>query len=1380
MPSDLMRISCLLAGLLLLAALVCAAPVASSTPAQVHQADSTQRQFDHLLPEHGLSSATVYSILQDRTGFLWLGTEGGLNRYDGYSFEVFRHDPTDPGSVASDDISFLLEDSEGILWLATWGSGLDRFDPVTESFQHFRSGTGRSGTGRSEDQGAPDEASGDGLQDDRVQHVLEDSRGELWVGTFSGGLSRFDRATGVFETYRSSPQDPTSLCDDRVWRIEEDSAGDLWLGTGKGLCRFDRQAGTFERFRHVAEDPSSLSDDVVRTLAFDRSGALWVGTAGGLDRFDREAGTFERFLAGPEALSHDVITAIYEDSRERLWIGTRGGGLNLFDRTSGKWSRWRHDPTDPASLSDDDVRTIFEDRTGVLWVTTRQGGLNKLDLEPAKFERSHDLEGPRSLGSDRVRGFAEDTSGRLAVATAEGVVLEAASGSYDHLRSGDGTVGILPSSDVHAVIVDRRGALWVAAGRSGLHRLPEAGTALVTYRHDPEDPRSLVDDQVTALVEDRTGVLWVGTVSGLDRLDPSGEPVFEHYLHQGDDAASLSEDFVTALYVDRGGSVWVGTHSGGLNRLDPATGGFERFRHDPRDPASLSNDRILTLHEQENGSLWVGTANGLNEVLPGGKFHRTLEAHGLPHPQVAGILGDGQGFLWLATGHGLARFDPRTGSLRAYTQRDGLQAGPFNPGSSLARRDGRLCFGGNNGYNCFDPEAVIDDPQAPPVVLTAFERLGEEAELGRAPWAVESVHLSHEDTFFAFEFAALDFTDPRENRYRYMLEGFDRDWIDAGGRRSASYTRVAPGRYVFRVRGAGSDAVWNDAGLDLAVSIAPPFWGTWWFRSAIVLALLSAGGGAYRLRIGQLQRRERRLAQRVAEGLADLRQSEERYRLLFERNLAGVVRLTPDGRILDCNEAFARILGYDTPRECRERHLLNLDSSPEVGPSLLAMLRRDGMVVSHEGTAYARDGSMVSLLWNASLLAGEDDEPEVVEGTVIDVSERRRIEEGLRRAQKLESLGVLAGGIAHDFNNLLMAILGNTELAAMKLEPDSPVRPRLEQIEIASQRAAELSRQMLAYSGKGEFVITRFDLSRAIRGMAHLLEGAVSKKASLVYELADELPRIEADAGQVEQVVMSLLTNAAEALGGASGTIRVATGSRDLRAEELADTYFDDRLPAGRYVFLSVGDDGCGMDESLQLKIFDPFFTTKFTGRGLGLAAVLGIVRGHRGAIQIDSVPGRGSVFTVLFPAAPERRGRVVDAVQKAASESVGDGSGRGIVLVVDDDESVRLVAQDMVEALGFDVLMAADGREAVEVFSRRRDDVDLVLLDLAMPRMSGEEAFREIREIAPEARVILASGYDERESTRLFAGKGLSGFIQKPYRLAALKEEIRVALGDE
>ncbi len=386
--------------------------------------------------------------------------------------------------------------------------------------------------------------------------------------------------------------------------------------------------------------------------------------------------------------------------------------------------------------------------------------------------------------------------------------------------------------------------------------------------------------------------------------------------------------------------------------------------------------------------------------------------------------------------------------------------------------------------------------------------------------------------------------------------------------------------------------------------------------------------------------------------------------------------------------------------------------------------------------------------------------------------ERQRLETQMRHAQKLESLGVLAGGIAHDFNNLLVGILGNTGLALMDLAPDAPARPLLEEVEKAALRAAELSRQMLAYSGRGRFQVQVFQLNSLVEEMTNLLVASISKKARLEFDFARGVPSVEGDPTQVRQVVMNLITNASDALSDQAGSIRIRTGAMAADRRYLLGLFPDAGLAEGNYVFLEVADTGCGMDAETQARVFDPFFTTKFQGRGLGMAAVLGIVRGHKGAIKIDSAPGQGTTFRVLFPASAKPAAPLEVRAQPRAP-----WRGAGTILVVDDEATVRFLAEQSLKRAGFDVLLAEDGQKAVDLFRARAAGIRGVLLDMTMPQLGGDETFRELRRIRPDVPIILSSGYDEQDATSKFAGKGLAGFIQKPYGARDLAEKVREIL---
>ncbi len=437
---------------------------------------------------------------------------------------------------------------------------------------------------------------------------------------------------------------------------------------------------------------------------------------------------------------------------------------------------------------------------------------------------------------------------------------------------------------------------------------------------------------------------------------------------------------------------------------------------------------------------------------------------------------------------------------------------------------------------------------------------------------------------------------------------------------------------------------------------------------------------------------------------------------------------------------------------------------------------------ANEATLVAEHGYETPIYYSATPLKDENGR---VKGAVLIFSdasedrraeiERRQLEAQLQHTQKLESLGILAGGIAHDFNNLLVSILGNAGLALIELSPQSPARHSIEEINLAAQRAAELTNQLLAYSGKGKFDVKPLQLNQLVVEMSHLLETVISKKALLEFNLARDLPFIEGDASQLRQVVMNLITNASEAMGDDTGAIKIRTGIMLTDRHYLSTTSLGELLPEGRYAYVEVTDAGCGMDAETQAKIFDPFFTTKFTGRGLGLAAVLGIVRGHRGAIKVQTAPGQGTCVRVLFPVSSLVKD--TDGLAGRITQKVNPWRGQGIVLVVEDEHAVRDVTSRMLKHAGFSTLTAKDGGEGVEVFRMHADDIVAVLLDLTMPILNGEQALRRIRCIRPDARVILTSGFTEEAAAERFADMGLAGFIQKPYQPDQLIGKFREVL---
>ena len=825
-------------------------------------AQTLDLQFKHLSIRDGLSQSIVDAMIQDRKGFVWFVTEDGLNRFDGYRFEVFKHDAQDPHSLVHNEIKCIAEGRDGILWVGSFSRGLERFEQATGRFTHYQH----------------DPTVDSSLSNDIVWSVLEDREGRVWVGT-GAGLDRLDRATGKFVHYRLGPEGAGPMERDDVRALLQDQGGALWVGTAAGgLCRLDPATGASLRFTHDAGDPDSLSHDDVRALARDRDGAVWVGTrGGGLDRLDPMTGVFRHFRHAPRdprSLGADIVLALTLDDRGNLWVGTDGGGLERYDREKGDFVRYTHDPYRPGSLASDRVYSLLQDRSGILWVGTYGAGVSRCELNRKQFLHfRHDPTDPDSLAHDIVWSFCEDPSGFLWIGTNDGGLdrFDRATGRFAHHRHDPGNPRSLGHNSVRMVVRDHAGILWAATNGGGLNRFDPTTGRFTRFRHDAADPGSLAHDELRMVFEDREGNLWVGTYGGgLDRFDPSTGR-FVHHRADPADPKSISGDYVRAAFQDRSGILWFGTHGAGLNRYDPATGVFVRYRNDPADPSTLSNDFVFSVHEDRSGALWVATyGGGLNRLdRATGRFTAFRKSDGLPDDAVYGILEDDDGRLWLSTNSGLARFDPRSGVAKTYTQDDGLQSNEFNGGSYYRSPRGEMFFGGINGFNAFFPAAIRDNAFRAPVVFTDFQLSNQSVPVGpmadgrvmleRSIDATTSITLTHLDRVVSFEFAALDFASPDKNRYAYRLEGLHRDWLDLGNRRFVMFTTLPAGRYRLMVKGTNGDGVWNEEGAAIRLLVRPPWWRTGWADLAYALLLLGGVVGLVRFE----RKREREKGQVV-------------------------------------------------------------------------------------------------------------------------------------------------------------------------------------------------------------------------------------------------------------------------------------------------------------------------------------------------------------------------------------------------------------------------------------------------------------------------------------------------------------------------------------
>jgi diguanylate cyclase (GGDEF)-like protein len=807
--------------------------------------------FERVSLEQGLSQSTVLSMIQDSQGFMWFGTEDGLNRYDGLTFKSYKSDPSDHASLPNNMVWALAEDAKGDLWLATEGGGVARWERAHDRFARVP-------------------VSSTPALYARIRTMLFTPDGALWLGSKDAGLVRFEPGTGAVKTFRHDPADASSLSHDGVYALASDGAGRLWVGTDGGLNLLDPVTGRFERFRHDDARPESLGDDRVRSLLVDRERRLWVGTfGGGLGRLDAGSKVFRTYRNDPadsSSLGHDRVRSLLEDGAGRLWVAT-DRGLDLLDRQHARFEHHRNDSTDPSSLGDDNVMSLYQDRGGVLWVGTRNGGAYKWN--PATWSFGHHTRSTANAGglADKtVTSFAEDRIGRIWIGTFGGLhVMNRQTGDVTRYVPKSGTI----SDRVMALATDADGMLWIGTMDAGLARLDPGTGALRSYRHDPARRTSLSADSVMSLLVDSVGDLWIGTFGGgLNRFDAS-TGTFTRYRSDPANDHSLGADDVTALAQDGSGGIWLGTDGGGLNLLDRTTGQFVRFRHDPANATSLGSNTVYALHFDGSGRLWIGTRGAGLAMLEsrdaaGARFRHVRQRNGLANDIVYSVVPDGEGQLWLSSNNGLTRYEPATGKAKNYDISHGLQSNEYNFGAHFRSASGELFFGGVNGFNAFHPRKLVANTHVPPVVLTSFLKFNRPADTAGPLWMLKDVDLGYQDDVITFEFAALDYAAPQRNRFAYKLEGFDPDWVELGSVRRVTYTNLAAGHYRFRVKGANNDGVWNESGIDLPVRVEAPPWLRWW---AFVVYALALGGALYLfVRVQQAKvEREAEYARRLEE-----------------------------------------------------------------------------------------------------------------------------------------------------------------------------------------------------------------------------------------------------------------------------------------------------------------------------------------------------------------------------------------------------------------------------------------------------------------------------------------------------------------------------------
>jgi signal transduction histidine kinase/ligand-binding sensor domain-containing protein/DNA-binding NarL/FixJ family response regulator len=1201
-----------------------------------------EMHFNRLSLKQGLSQTTVGAIAQDSRGFMWFGTHDGLNRYDGYTFVSYRNDPGDASVPRGHIILSLLADPSGVLWVGTEAGGLGRFDPVTEKFVSYRV--------------EPDNPNS--LRSNTVRSIWRDEDGSLWLGTTGGWLTHFEPSSGTFRNYRI-PQAGDAPTRGLIASVYRDRNGTLWLGHGdSGLARFDEASGQFTAFLHSPEDPQSIGAGIVQCIVEDNGGNLWVCTGeGGLNRMDRATGRFTRFQHDPEvatSISHDNCSQIFQDSSGNYWVATEGG-LDQFDPVTAAFTRHHEDPSDPYALSDSFILRVFEDRSGVLWFGTHGDGVNRLDPGTFQFTHyRHHADNPNTLSTSYVYTLHEDMDGILWIGGDDGVLnrVDRAKGIVTHYRpDANDPRALNVSQSISAIHEARDGTLWIGTYSGGLHGFDRQTGVFSRYVQDPNDGDSLPSNFVLAVEEDDAGGLWVGTVDeGLSRFDPATGR-FERIAASAGDKDQHIPIIVRDIHRDSTGTLWLTSWEEGLTRFDPRTRSSKNYRHSVADPNSLADDVTFMVHEDRAGMLWVATGSGLDLFDPRTEqFTHYSVKDGLPNNVIYAIVEDDSGALWFSSNNGISRLDPKTGGIRNYSEADGLQGEEFNQLAVLRCRDGKIMFGGVNGITAFDAGNVRDNPYVPPVLLTDFQLFtrsvpfGRDSILQKPIWATEHITLQPDQNVISLGFSALSYAAPQDNRYRYKLDGLDRDWYEVDAtRRLATYTSLPPGNYVFRVQGSNDDGIWNSEGASLSITVIPPWWRAAWFRTLVAVTTVGLIAMAFAVQRRNARQRERLLEEVVEERTHELRLAKERAE---------------------------------------------------------AATRTKSAFLAH---------------------------------------------------------------MSHELRTPLNAILGYTQILGRTRQNEGQIRAGLQTIQNAGEHLLDLINNILDLA---RIEAGKIDLEKTVVNVREFLDQvcdlvrlkAKEKGLTFVEDFASVASvSVYTDEGRLRQILLNLLGNAIKFTHQGSVTLRVES----LHSDGTVQLHFE------------VVDTGIGIARDKLATIFEPFEQAegvglRHGGSGLGLAISAQLVNQLGSVIRVDSSPGQGSRFwfDVSFVRAP---GAGLKKAQQSSALPLGYAGPRRLALVVDDVQTNRDFMMSLLAPIGFDVIEAGDGQEAIVMATERRPDV--ILLDMIMPVMDGLETCRELRriDITRQTPIIALSANSSSVNEAAALEAGANAFLSKPFKVETL-----------
>ena len=850
-----------------------------------------EMRFTKITDKNGQSPGPTFAIAEDEMGFIWFGTLNGLLRYDGSNFKHYKHNRNNHNSLSNNTIRSLHFDKDGFLWIGTQGGGLNRFDRKTETFISYRHDANDDNT----------------ISNDDIWSICEDSDGNLWLGTWGGGVNKFDKNKKMFTRYLNEPNTNNSLSGNIVRSILMDSKGAIWIGTeDKGLNKLNPKTGQIKRYTNNPKNKNSISSNNIYGILENNKNQILLCTFGGsLNIYNREKDNFSKF---PKKTGLDSsFYRISERQDGTYWIAHEEG-IYLANLEEDTFKPFVHDQCNLNSLSTNRTRCIYEDRNGITWIGT-ENGVDKIIEKNNFLLYKHDIKNNNSLPSNTVRSIFEDKNGLLWIGFLDAALstYDKKTNSYSLYKPTKENPNIPDISGVSSIMEDKTGNLWFGTWGNGLINFNrETNKTTKYYSTDSQ----LCDNRIQAIKTGNLNDIWIATENGLNRFDYQSNE-WMTFQHNPDDNNSLSGNSTqaNALIIEKSGTIWVGTWANGLNKFTPDLTGNNKhqcthYKNKVGVSNCLSNNNVISLHKDKKGILWIGTfGGGLNRFDPVSKvFTNWSEDAGLPNNTIFGILEDENGNLWLSTDDGLSCFNPKDETFKNFKENDGLQGDHFYWGSSFQSPSGEMFFGGTNGMNSFYPEKIKKNQHLPPVVLTKLKQNNSEVIFGKSMPYITDILLAYNKNQFIIEFAGLDYIEPAKNQSAYMLEGLDDDWTYNENFNFANYTNIPPGTYIFKVKAANNDGVWNEEGTSIKITVLPPWWQTWWFRSLAVIIVVGSGFSFYLIRMNQMKKRQKVLERKVKERTNDLQEAniilEESREEIYQQNEA------LEGKHLEILEAY--------------------------------------------------------------------------------------------------------------------------------------------------------------------------------------------------------------------------------------------------------------------------------------------------------------------------------------------------------------------------------------------------------------------------------------------------------------------------------------------